>query len=131
MNSNNVLLEICMKSGDIPGTILSGIWYFITSSFSKYWYIIIPVIIIWIIWEILSRDNHDYNSKNGFTPMFNSFVGAGVFCLFQYLTYLILVLFWGKGVYCAVPMVSGFHIIPFFLTGIFLNLIGFWKYLKF
>lgn len=130
MNAINILGEICLKVGNIPGTIISSVWFFVKSSFLKYWYIIIPGVIIWVFWEILTREEHSYNSDNGFTPVFNSFVGGGVFCLFQYLTYLILELFFGKGIDCVSLWLYSFYLIPFVSTGLFLHGIGFWPYWK-
>ncbi len=128
MNLNNLLLEICMKSSDIPGTIISGVWNFISASFSKFWYIITPLIILWIIFEISTR--HDNDTDNGFTPLFNSFVGGGVFCLFEYLTYIILIFLFGNQIYCTNLLIGGFYLIPFISTGIFLKSIGFWVYIR-
>lgn len=128
MNSNNLLVEICLKSGNIPGTFLSSVWFYIKLSFSEYWYITTPAVIIWLFWELTQRNNHNYNSKNGFTPLFNSFVGAGFFCLFQYLTYLFISLFWGKEIICTLQILSILYVIPFILTKIFLLSVRFWKY---
>lgn len=128
MNLNNLLVEICLKSGDIPGTFLSAIWFYVKLSFSNYWYITIPVLTIWILWELIQRNNHSYNSRNGFTPFFNSFIGAGLFCLFQYLTYSIISLFWGKEILCTFQILSVLYLIPFILTKIFLISVRFWKY---
>lgn len=130
MNNAEVIGEMCSKISNLPGTIISGVWSFIGSAFLKYWYIIIPGLIIWVTMELLTRNEHTYNSENGFTPAFNSFVGGGVFLLFQYFIYLILELIFGKTIYCISLWMNSFYLIPFLSTGLFLHGIGFWPYWK-
>ena len=130
MDITQSLGRACSIISDIPRTFVSGVWTAISYVFSTYWYLVIPVLIIWVAIEIVTRNNHGYNSENGFTPAFNSFVGGGVFYVSQALIYLILKFFFGEGIYCASLWVSSFHLIPFVSTGLFLHGIGFWPYLK-
>lgn len=124
------LVQLCSIANDIPGTIISSIWFGISFAFSHYWFLIIPAIIIWIAIEIFTRNTHSYNSDNGFTPLFNSFIGGGVFYIFGALIHFILSFFVGKGVDCGLIWINLFYLIPFVATGLFLHGIGFWPYMK-
>jgi len=94
-----------------------GIWIFIGLS-------------VWIIVELFTRNGKfHYNSENGFSPPFNIFVGSGLYWGIQSILLIILKKIFGESVYCFVwpyPL----HIIIFILTGLFLNITGFWVYLK-
>lgn len=124
------LAPLCSAINAIPGTSISAIWFWILYGFSHYWYIITPVIVIWVVFEIFTRNLHSYNSDNGFTPLFNSFVGGGVFYILSALIHFILSIFIGKGVECSLLWINSFYLIPFIATGLFLNAIGFWHYMK-
>ena len=130
MDITQPLEKACSIVNDIPHTFVSGVWTGISYTFSNYWYLVIPGLIGWIVIEIVKRNNHNYNSENGFTPVFNSFIGGGVFYIFQALIYFILKIFFGEGIYCTSLWISSFHLIPFISTGLFLHWIGFWPYLK-
>jgi hypothetical protein len=130
MGSVQLFENACSVLNSLPGTVVSGVWFFVSSTFSKYWYMIIPTLIIWIVYELFARHNHRYNSDNGFTPLFNSFVGGGVFLGFEFLITLVLNLFFGKATECVLLFTKSFYLIPFIATGVFLNFIGFWPYLK-
>lgn len=119
----------CSLINDIPGTLISGVWFGISYAFSHYWYIIIPAIILWVVFEIFTRNTHSFNSDNGFTPVFNSFIGGGVFYIFSALIHLVLNLFVGDMVECGLVWVNSFYLIPFISTGLFLHGIGFWPYM--
>jgi hypothetical protein len=121
---------MCSAWGDVPHTVISSVWTIIKYGFSHYWYIIIPAIVLWVIYEISTKNTHYYNSDNGFTPLFNSFIGGGVFCLFEALIYFFLILFVGKIAPCTTLFMSSFYLLPFIMTGLFLHLTRFWPYWK-
>lgn len=128
---NETHLEIiCSFVNDLPRTLISSVWFWISFVFVNYWFLIIPVLTVWIVFEVLTRNCHLYNSDNGFTPAFNSFVGGGVFLGFESLIRLTLDLLLGNSAECSLIWVNGFYLLPFIATGLFLNLIGFWHYIK-
>ena len=130
MDVTQPLGSVCSLINDIPGTFISGVWFWISYVFLNYWYVIIPVLVIWIVFEVLTRNTHSFNSDNGFTPIFNSFVGGGVFLGFESLIHLVLNLFLGNAAECGLIWLNSFYLIPFVATGLFLNAIGFWHYMK-
>ncbi len=127
---NQVFGQVCSIVNEIPHTLISGVWFWISYIFSNYWFVVVPSIVLWIVIEILTRHNHHYNSANGFTPAFNSFIGGGVFYILQVLINFPLEYFFGKEIYCANIWVPSFHLLPFLATGLLLHGIGFWPYLK-
>jgi hypothetical protein len=128
MDSLQQLAPMCSAIGNLPGTFISGIWYAISQLFSNYWRFIIPTTVIWIIWESLFRYKHSYNSKNGFTPTLNSFVGGGVFFIFESLIQLFFNFLFGKITSCVLLLIEPLYLAPFIATGYFLHKIGFWPY---
>jgi len=130
MSGSVILNPICSALGDIPHTFISSVWVFIRYGFSHYWYFIIPAIILWVIFEFVAKGNHNFNSDNGFTPLFNSFVGGGVFCLSVAIIQFLIGLVIGKIAPCATLFISSFYLLPFLTTGLFLHAIGFWPYWK-
>lgn len=128
MNSVSYIDSICSLVADIPHTAISTAWTWIFYAFSSYWYLIVPALILWVIFEIFSRGNHDFNSDNGFTPIFNSFVGGGIFLLTGTLIDWLLHLVIGPGISCGLLWVRSFYLIPFVSTGLLLHGIGFWPY---
>lgn len=119
----------CSLINDIPGTLISGVWFWISWGFSNYWYYIVPAIVLWVVVEIFTRNTHSFNSDNGFTPVFNSFIGGGVFYAFSALIHLVLGFFAGNGVECGLIWINSFYLIPFISTGLLLHGIGFWPYM--
>ena len=105
-------------------------WTLVTTLWSSYWVYISIFLILWILWELITRNGgFHYNSENGFSPTFNRVVGSGVFLLFQGGVYFAISTLFGNEVYARVwpyPV----HVVIFLLTGFFLNLVGFWKYWK-
>ena len=130
MNMTEPLGQICSLINEIPHTFISAVWTFVAHSFSLYWYVIVPFLIMWVVFEVITRGGHSYNSDNGFTPIFNSFVGELVFYITAALIDLILEFFFGKGVNCSFLWVRTFYLVPFISTGLMLHGIGFWPYLK-
>jgi len=123
------IIPLCSLINDIPRTLISGVWFWISYGFSHYWYVIIPVIILWFVFEIFTRNTHSYNSDNGFTPLFNRFVGGGVFYVFSALLHFVLSFFISDGVDCSLIWINSFYLIPFISAGLFLHGIGFWPYM--
>lgn len=122
--------QACSLVSQIPHTFISAIWAFISLAFSLYWYFIIPALITWIFFEIVTMGTHSYNSENGFTPLLNSVVGGGVFYAFSALINLIFGLIFGNGGNCVPLWLNSFYLIPFVSTGLLLHWTGFWPYLK-
>ena len=126
-----LLSNICQQS-IIPSvnSASAWIWFAIESLWPWYWFLISLTLIAWIIFEIITRNGSaHYNSKNGFSPLFNSFVGSGTYALFQYFTHLFLNKSLGSGVYCR-PWSYLIHFIIFLSTGGLLFISGFWVYWK-
>ena len=106
------------------------LWAIIKELWRPFWLPISIILIVWVLYEVATRNgNAHYNSKNGFSPGFNRFVGAGTYLLFQALTYAILSFVFGNEIY-AQAWPYGFHLVTFLSTGLFLNLTGFWVYWK-
>jgi membrane-associated protease RseP (regulator of RpoE activity) len=83
-----------------------------------------------VTFEIATRNGKiHYNSKNGFSPTLNIFVGSGVNLLIQTLTYGILKLIFGDAAYCY-PISYFVHLFAFLATAGTLIGIGFWVYWK-
>jgi hypothetical protein len=127
MDTTQILGPICSAIGDIPHTTISSIWFVIQYIFSHYWYILIPIIVIWSIAEIVGRFG---SSDNSCTPVFNSFVGGGVFLISEKLIYFVLEHISGSGVHCGTLFLRSFYLLPFLTTGLFLHAIRFWPYWK-
>lgn len=118
----------------LPGVFVQSaagaFWTIISTIWSSYWPFILPGMALWVVWELITRNGgFHYNSQNGFSPSFNRVVGAGVFTLFQGTVYVVIDKLTGSEAYYHIwpyPI----HIATFFLTGLFLNLVGFWVYWK-
>lgn len=91
--------------------------------------LIIIGIVIWIIYEIGSNGIHKYNSENGFTPIFNSFIGASGYFWFQTIIYFGLKLVFTEAVYCF-KWPYFLHSIVFLSNGFILHMVGIWPYWK-
>jgi len=107
----------------------SFLWQIILLLWPWYWLGIFLFLITWIIWEIITRNGTaHYNSKNGFSPSFNRFVGSGTYAGLQALVYLFFEKFFGDSVYCMVWPYE-IHLVVFLSSGLLLHLSGFWPYL--
>jgi len=91
--------------------------------------LIVIGIIFWTISEIVSKGTHKYNSENGLTPAFNSFIGASGYFWFQTIIYFGLKLIFTDAVYCF-KWPYFLHSIVFLLNGFILHMIGIWPYWK-
>ena len=105
-------------------------WTTVKTLWSSYWPFILVFLTGWVIWELVTRNGgFHYNSENGFSPTFNRVVGSGVYLLSQGGVYLVISKISGNDAYSHIwpyPI----HIAVFIFTGLFLNLVGFWKYWK-
>ncbi|HUO50563.1 MAG TPA: hypothetical protein VMU25_03335 [Candidatus Paceibacterota bacterium] len=103
-------------------------WMIVTTLWAAYWPYILVVMTVWVVIELVTRNGGlHYNSENGFSPTFNRVVGSGVLILFQAGIYALIRWLFGDDSYLHIwpyPV----HIAGFFLTGLFLNLTGFWVY---
>lgn len=125
------IADICSAISASPSSSPSGfLWAIIVSLWPWYWLWISLLIIAWVTFEIQTRNGTvHYNSKNGFSPSFNRFVGSGTYLGLQTLLYLLFKLILGEAVYCMVwPWMV--HALVFLSTGLLLHLAGFWPYLK-
>lgn len=75
------------------------------------------------------QGTHSYNSENGFTPTFNSFIGASTYFWLQTIIYFLLKTFFSEAVYC-MKWPYGLHIAVFLSTGFILHVTGVWPYWK-
>ena len=123
--------EICQALA-IPtaSSISSFVWQVIFYLWPWKWIWAVLILGIWVIREIITRNGTShYNSKNGFSPAFNSFVGSGTFLGFQTILLLGFEKIFGESVYCMTwPYII--HFVVFASTGLFLYAIGFWPELR-
>ena len=125
------LKNICTTIGvQIPHSVSGMLWAIITTLWPWYWFGIVIFLVCWIVFEIKTRNGTvHYNSKNGFSPPFNSFVGSGTYLCLQGLVYLFLTLVFGDAAYCF-PWSYALHLIVFLGTGHLLHVVGFWPELR-
>ena len=118
-----ILAETTKSTAGLFWTVIKSLWL-------SYWPTILPILVFWVIYEVITRNsNMHYNSKNGFSPTFNRVVGSGVYLLLQAIVYMILHFIFGDSVYTHYwPYVL--HLLVFISTGLLLNLSGFWVYFK-
>lgn len=103
-------------------------WEVITTLWSSHWLSISIFLIVFILYEIVTRNgNVHYNSKNGFSPTFNRVIGSGTYLLFQGILYACLHFIFGDSIYQH-PWPYFLHLLVFGFTGFSLRRIGFWVY---
>ena len=128
-----------LLSGDIcqaiaiptASSISAFIWQAVLFLWPWNWIWISLIIIGWIFWEIATRNgNSHYNSKNGFSPSFNIFVGSGLYWGIQAILLLIFEKVFGRLAYC-IPLPYAVHASILVLSALFLHWIGFWPELRF
>ena len=103
-------------------------WSAIGDLWNSHWLAILIFLILWVIYEILTRHGSvHYNSRNGYSPTLNRVVGSGTYILFQAILYGIFHIIFGNQVYQS-PWPWIVHAIVFPLTKLFLLWIGFWVY---
>ena len=127
--NSTLVPQICKLLFESPPKSNAGqTWFLITNFWSQNWIWITIILILWVIFEIFTRNGRGhYNSKNGFSPLFNRFIGSGVYLIFQAVMVYLLVTLFGRGVYCT-PWPYIVHPIIFILTRFFLLAIKFWVY---
>lgn len=119
----------CSLISSLFGSVYSIIWSVITTLGFWKCLLIVILLVIWLIWEIITKGTHPYKTENGLTPVFNSFIGATTYFWLQMAINLILETFFTKAVYC-LKWPYALHITTFFLTGFLLNITGVWSYWK-
>jgi hypothetical protein len=127
---DQALGQICSIVSDFSvNTLPSIFWTVIKYTIAHYWYVIIPVLLLFVIWELGTRgqSGFGYKSANGFSPLFNILVGSLVYALNYELLSLVFSLFVGDYAACIVLM-GGLHPIVFTATWIELIITGFWVY---
>lgn len=121
--------NLCSVGSSLFGSTFSLLWSIIT--FIGFWKssLVLLLVIIWIVWELNTIGTHRYNSENGLTRVFNSFIGASAYFWLQSFIYFFLEILFSEGIYCFKwPYVL--HALVFLLTGLLLNILGVWKYWK-
>jgi hypothetical protein len=125
--ATDLILQLVLS---VPQSIAGGFWFIVTTIWNAYWPFIVVGLVLWTLWELVTKNGgFHYNSENGFSPTYNRFVGSGMYLLFQWLTYELLTKLFGNEIY-AYAWPYGVHIAAFLSVGLFLNLVGFWKYWK-
>lgn len=122
--------DICSIIGSVPSTTAGWIWTAITNL--GFWYsaLIVLGLVGWVIFEIVTRyTTTSYRSDNGFTPLFNVFVGGSVNFGIQELLGLLLAKMFSDAAYC-VAWPYALHVSVFVATGLLLRFTGFWTYLR-
>lgn len=119
--------EICQASAvPLASSLSAFVWQVILYLWPWKWILVVLAIGGWTAWEIFTRNgNSHYNSKNGFSPGFNSFVGSGLYWGIQALLLLFFEKVMGDYVYC-LPLPYIFHVSLLVIVALFLNKIGFW-----
>lgn len=123
-----LLIKMCQELSSMPKSFASGLWYMI-----QHWPwqlgSLFVIISLWVLIEIVTRyGTLWFHSENGFTPMFNRFVGSGTYIGLQALLLGFFSLI-SSTVYCT-PWPYVLHILIFISTSKNLNKIGFWVYEK-
>ena len=110
----------------VASSLSSCIWQAILFLWPWNWLLIVLALFVCVIWEIATRNGTEhYNSKNGFSPGFNSFVGSGLYWGIQAILLLLFEKILGESVYCtALPYIV--HVSILILVYLFLHWIGFW-----
>ena len=122
--------QLCTVISDLAvKTPASFFWTIIKYAIRPYWFIILPVLTLFVVWEIATRGQEafGYKSKNGFSPVMNVLVGSLVYMLNVTLLGWMFGWFTGNFSACLVLM-SSLHPIAFTATWVELRLLGFWVY---
>lgn len=120
---------LCSIGKSVFGSTYSFLWSAIL--LIGFWkcLLVLVAIILWILWELVTRHTHSYNSENGLTPVFNSFIGASTYFWLQTFIYFVLEKLFTEAIYCMKwPYVL--HVSVFILTGFALHMSGIWPYWK-
>jgi len=121
---------MCSIIASIPHTVAGYVWTAITTLGPWWSSLIVLALIMWVVFEVVTRNgNAHYNSDNGFSPLFNFFVGSSLNFTLQELLGLALANWFGDAIYC-VEWPYVLHFAVFVATGLFLRVSGFWVYLR-
>lgn len=131
MSSPFSIGEICaVIFSQTSHTIYATVLELVIFLWPWYWLLIVLGLGGWIAFEITTRNGTiHHNSENGFSPVFNSFVGSCTYTGLQTFFFFILTSLFGSGVYCFVWPFA-IHILIFLSTGKLLHVIGFWPRLE-
>lgn len=125
----DILNILCQIARPVAASLEAQLWQVITLLWPWWWLLIILILGVWIVFEIVTRfGTAHYNSENGFSPMFNRFVGSGSYLLVHAVLLLGLSKIFGSGVYCG-PTPYALHVVAFGAVGLTLHLSGFWPYM--
>jgi Fe2+ transport system protein B len=119
--------EMCQALA-IPtaSSISSFVWQVIFYLWPWKWLLILLALVVWLIYELATKNGTaHYNSVNGFSPGFNSFVGSGMYWGIQAVILLSFERILGESVYCT-PLPYVVHVSILVLVYLFLHKIGFW-----
>ena len=120
----SVLGSLCQAVGVGTKSASGIIWLLIKTLWPWYWLGIIAALIIWSVFEFATRSG---SSANGLSPVYNKFIGNGLYLLSQWLVNLGLVKAFGDVAYCE-PFSYIAHITAFLAVGFLLNVTGIWVY---
>lgn len=130
MTIGSETFNLCPMISSLEVSARGAAWDLLASLWAPYWWIITPAIIIWLLYELATRNGSShYNSQNGFSPAFNVFVGSACYFITTLLINGAFVKLFGDAIYCK-PISYIVHLISFALVGIALLTSGFWKYLN-
>lgn len=122
--------DMCSIAQTASQSAWGTLWTVITNLWPWYWLFIVVALVGWIVFEIATRNGTaHYNSENGFSPPFNSFVGAGAYFGLQAVLFVIFHLIFGDLAYC-MTWPYAVHATVFLSVGLILHLSGFWPYLR-
>lgn len=126
---STLLPQICRQLFEnTPKSVAGQAWFLISNFWDRYWLWIIIGLGLWIIYELLTRNGRwHYNSKNGFSPGFNRFIGSGTYILIQTIIAVLFVRIFNSTIYCY-PWPYIIHLLSFVSTRYFLKIIRFWIY---
>lgn len=123
----STISSLCVSGRSIFGSGYSLLWS--AMLWLGFWrrLLLIITIIAWVVYEIFSKGTHKRKTENGFTPMFNRFIGASGYFCFQTIIYFGLKLIFTDAIYCF-KWPYALHSIVFLLNGFILHMIGIWPY---
>ena len=121
------LENVCLLSQSANSSVNGFIWEMI-SQVSSHSLIIVVTLVSWIIFELLTRNGRfHHNSANGFSPVFNRFVGSGLYFFYYSLILILPQYLLGEIVHCiTLPFLT--HLLIFVAVKKTLMAINFWKY---
>lgn len=128
----NVLTMFCPVIAEIPQTINSFLWQVIYDTWPRN-LILIPILIAWVVWENVFRyGTFIYRSKkgNGYTPLFNMFIGSALFFALEEVIHFVLAFLFGNIMYCILLVASTVALSYFLVDYILREVLGFWVYKK-